>query len=200
MTFRQTVLACAYFAACGVAQAQNASGTAPQAPARSVPASGAIAAHLDWPRANPEDVKSPEAIIAALSDSISGDAGKPRDWNRFRSLFVPGAGRMVITRVPKTGLADVTVLSMEDYIARSSGNTPQSFYEIPLAYDTQSFGHMTHVYESYGLYHARGDKPYVRGVNSFELLSEGTRFYVLQVYWDTERPDNPLPTKLDTAK
>lgn len=179
----------------------KAQGTTAAPQTRPVPQPGAIAAHPDWPKASPDDVKTPQSIIAALSASISGEAGQPRDWNRFRSLFVPDAGRMVITRVPKDGAADVTVLSMEDYVRRSSGSaTPQAFYEIPIAYDVQSFGRMTHVYESYGLHHTRDDKPYVRGVNSFELLSDGTRFYVLQVYWDTERPDNPLPAKLDPAQ
>ena len=186
--------------AAGVSAPSPATTSAQTAAPRPAPTPGAIAAHPDWPKANPDDVKSPEAIIAALSASISGDVGKARDWNRFRSLFVPGAGRLVITRVPKDGPADLTVLSMEDYVARSSGSTPQSFFEVPIAYDTQSFGHMTHVYESYGLHHTRDDKPYVRGVNSFELLSDGTRYYVLQVYWDTERPDNPLPARLDAAK
>ena len=134
--------------------------------------------------------------MAALSASISGEGGAQRNWDRFRSLFVPGAGRMVVTRVPKSGATDVTVLSMEDYIARSSGNAPQSFYEIPIAYQVESFGRMTHVYESYGLHHTRDGQPFVRGVNSWELLFDGSRYYVLQVYWDTERPENPLPTAL----
>jgi hypothetical protein len=168
----------------------------PAAPPRPAPVPGAIAAHPDWPRADAADVKSPAAIIAALSSSISGEAGQARNWDRFRSLFVPGAGRMIVTRVPKTGPADVTVLSMEDYIARSSKGAPAGFYEIPIAYEMQSFGRMTHVYESYGLHHTRDDQPYVRGVNSWELLFDGTRYYVLQVYWDTERADNPLPAKL----
>ena len=191
------VAACTLLMGCGV-EAQTAA-AAPQT--RPVPPPGAIAAHPDWPKASPDDVKTPQSIIAALSASISGPAGQPRDWNRFRSLFVPDAGRMIITRVPKDGPTDVTVLSMEDYIKRSSGSaTPQAFYELPIAYDVQSFGRMTHVYESYGLHHAKDDTPYVRGVNSFELLSDGTRYYVLQVYWDTERPDNPLPAKLDKAE
>jgi hypothetical protein len=181
---------------CAGAQTAAAQGaTAAPAP-RPAPTPGAIAAHPDWPKANPDDVKSPEAIIAALSSSISGDAGQVRNWDRFRSLFVPGAGRLVVTRVPKTGPADATVLSMDDYIARSSNGTPTSFYEIPIAYDVQSFGRMTHVYESYGLHYTKDDQPYVRGINSFELLSDGSRYYVLQVFWDTERPDNPLPAKL----
>ena len=41
------------------------------------------------PQARPEDVASMDAILAALYDVISGPAGKKRDWNRMRSLFIP---------------------------------------------------------------------------------------------------------------
>ncbi len=42
------------------------------------------------PAARPEDVSSPEAIIRALHDSVSGPKG---EWSpdRFRSLFIPDA-------------------------------------------------------------------------------------------------------------
>jgi len=48
--------------------------------------------------ANPADVESIEAIIAAAYDVISGPAGKKRDWNRERSLFISGA-RLIPTAV-----------------------------------------------------------------------------------------------------
>ena len=38
----------------------------------------------------PEDVSSPDAIIKAMYDTISGPAG-PRNWYRERSLFLDGA-------------------------------------------------------------------------------------------------------------
>jgi hypothetical protein len=172
----------------------------PAPSAAATPASaprGAIASHPEWPKANPEDVKTPEAIIAAVSSAISGEAGKPRDWNRVRSLFLPGGGRMVVSQVPKSGPSDVTVLTLDDYQARAGG---QTFYEVPIAYEVQSFGHMTHVYESYGIYHKQNDPtPSVRGVNSWELAFDGSRYYIVQVLWDTERPDNPLPAALQPA-
>src|ERR1700741_5646352 len=40
------------------------------------------------PPAKAGDVKSIDSILAAVYDVISGPAGD-RDWNRFRSLFVP---------------------------------------------------------------------------------------------------------------
>ncbi|MEK6398049.1 MAG: hypothetical protein V4734_08180 [Terriglobus sp.] len=170
-------------------QAQQAAPTPKPAPAP-----GIIAAHPEWPKANPDDVKSPEAIIQALSDTISGDAAKPRDWKRFDSLFAPGLGRLVIVRHSKTGPADLTMLTAEEYKARAGS---QTFYEKPIAYQKQSFGHLTHVYESYAIYHTPTDTtPQARGVNSWELLNDGTRYWILQVYWDTERPDNPIPAAL----
>lgn len=180
----------------GMLMAMQSIGAQQQAAAtpRPAPTPGVIASHPDWPKANPEDVKSPEAIIQALSDTISGEAGKPRDWNRFKSLFVPGSGRMIVVRHRKTGPADLTILSTDDYQARA-GN--QTFYEKPIAYEKQSFGHLTHVYESYAIFHTPTDTtPQARGVNSWELLNDGTRYWVLQIYWDTERPDNPIPAAL----
>jgi len=50
----------------------------------------------DTRAANPADVSSIEAILAAVYDVISGPAGKQRDWDRMRSLFLPGA-RLIST-------------------------------------------------------------------------------------------------------
>ena len=41
--------------------------------------------------ADPADVESIDAIVAAVYDVISGDAGEARDWDRWRSLFAEGA-------------------------------------------------------------------------------------------------------------
>jgi hypothetical protein len=41
--------------------------------------------------ADPADVASIDAIITAAYDVISGPAGQKRDWDRERSLFIPGA-------------------------------------------------------------------------------------------------------------
>ncbi len=53
--------------------------------AQAPPAS--IAGHPGLPKANPEDVKSVDAIVAATYDVISGPNGKERDWNRNEEPF-----------------------------------------------------------------------------------------------------------------
>jgi len=45
---------------------------------------------METRNADPADVASIDAIITAAYDSISGPPGK-RDWDRERSLFIPGA-------------------------------------------------------------------------------------------------------------
>src|SRR6267142_1073527 len=37
----------------------------------------------------PSDVDTVDHLVTSLYDVISGSAGKPRDWDRFRSLFLP---------------------------------------------------------------------------------------------------------------
>ena len=69
------------------------------------------------PAALPADVGSVDGVIAALYDVISGPAGKPRDWNRLRSLFAP-QGKMMAVGVRPDGSSPATVMTVDDYIAR----------------------------------------------------------------------------------
>ncbi len=66
----------------------------------------------------PEDVSSPEAIVNAVYDVISGPAGKKRDWDRFRSLFADGA-RLIPTGPRPAGDWGPRVFDPEGYIRRS---------------------------------------------------------------------------------
>jgi hypothetical protein len=62
------------------------------------PLVGSLAGHPAWPSAkNTSDVDTAEHLVASLYDVISGPAGKPRDWDRFRSLFLPD-GRLGVIR------------------------------------------------------------------------------------------------------
>jgi hypothetical protein len=91
------------------------------------PLAGSIGAHPEWPKASPADVASVDAILASLYDVISGPAGQPRDWNRFRSLFVPDA-RLIPVRRAKTGNgADVAPYTPEQYQERATPALEKGF-------------------------------------------------------------------------
>src|SRR5262245_61042588 len=97
------------------------------------------------PAANPADVATMDSIVAALYDVISGPAG-PRNWDRFRSLFVPGA-RLIPTGRRPSGEVGSRVLTPEEYIQRSAPLIEKNgFFEREISRRTARFGSITHVF------------------------------------------------------
>lgn len=145
--------------------------------------------------ARPADVASVDSIVAALYDTISGPAGKARDWDRLRSLF-RNDGRMVVHSIGKDGVANTRVLSLEDYIARV---TPvfakEGFYESELARKGEEFGQIAQVFSTYEGRHAPSGQPFVRGINSIQLVNDGQRWWISQLLWQPEGEKTPLPER-----
>ncbi|HUQ82196.1 MAG TPA: hypothetical protein VM076_13685, partial [Gemmatimonadaceae bacterium] len=148
------------------------------------------------PPANPADVKSIDAILTALYDVISGPAGQPRNWDRFRSLFIPQGGRLIPTGPGPHGALH-RVITPEEYAAQSGpGLERNGFFEREIARTTETFGNVTHAFSSYESKRtAQDEKPFSRGINSIQLLNDGKRWYVVTIFWDSERPNNPIATK-----
>src|SRR5205085_889119 len=115
--------------------------------------------------ANPADVKSMDAVLAALYDVISGPAGKKRDWDRFRSLFVPGA-RLIPAAKRQDGGIEARVLDPEGYVSRSAPFLEKNgFFEREISRKVESFGHIAHVFSTYESRHEAADKtPFARGI------------------------------------
>jgi hypothetical protein len=150
------------------------------------------------PRAS--DTASPEAIVAALYDVISGPAGQARDWDRFRGLFAIGA-RLLPAAPRKDGSAPAT-LSPDDYVTRSNDRlVKDGFFEREVARREEAFGTIMHVFSTYESRRAAADeKPFARGINSIQLMQHGGRWWIVTVMWDQERPDTPIPAKYLEAK
>ncbi|HET6891358.1 MAG TPA: hypothetical protein VFH31_09670 [Pyrinomonadaceae bacterium] len=148
------------------------------------------------PAANPADVNSIEAILAAVYDVISGPAGKKRDWDRMRSLFLPGA-RLIPTGPRQVGGYGSRVLGVEDYVAR--GNDifeKEGFFEKEIARQVETFGNIAHAFSTYEARHSPDDaKPFVRGINSIQLMNDGKRWWIVTIFWQAEDAKNPLPEK-----
>lgn len=144
------------------------------------------------PPAKPEDVKSIDSILAALYDVISGLPGE-RDWNRFRSLFIPGA-HLTSTGIAPDGTVRVHPNSVNEYAKGAGGYfLKNGFFESPIVNRIQTYGSVAQVFSSYESRHALGEAPFARGINSLQLLNDGKRWWIVSILWDSERPDNPLP-------
>jgi len=148
------------------------------------------------PAADPVDVGSIDAIMAAVYEVISGPAGAQRDWDRMRSLFIPGA-RLIPTGPKEGGGFDHRVMSVEDYITRSGPWLEENgFFEREVGRTMDRYGNIVQVFSSYASRRQAEDPtPFMRGINSFQLWYDGTRWWVVSIMWEAERPDNPIPEK-----
>ncbi len=176
------------------AMAQQATPTAPATP--TAIAAPAAPAAPSMPAARAADVASIDAIIAAVYDVISGPAGAPRDWDRMRSLFAP-EGRMGAVGARPDGSYVLRSLTPEDYIARNTKTfATMGFFETEKARTTEVFGQIAHVFSTYEARHAKDDaKPFMRGVNSIQLIHDGQRWYVLNLIWRAEDAKLQLPER-----
>lgn len=146
------------------------------------------------PAARPADVASMDAIMAAVYDVISGPKGQKRDWDRMRSLFVPGA-RLIPTHTDARGITTTSMLSVEDYIKRAGPTLEgQGFFERETHRTVERFGAIAQVFSTYDSRHAANDaKPFQRGINSFQLLFDGQRWWVVTIYWQAASAELPIP-------
>jgi hypothetical protein len=148
------------------------------------------------PAARPDDVRSVDAIITALYASISGKLGEKRDWDRMRSLFAPGARLIPLAPQPNGGGVP-RMQTVEEYIARSGPTIEQlGFAEVEIARRSEEFGNMVHVWSTYsGTVAAPNQPPPPRGINSIQLSNDGTRWFIVNIFWESESARNPLPAK-----
>jgi hypothetical protein len=151
--------------------------------------------------ADPKDVLSPEAIVAAVYDVISGPAGQKRNWDRMRTLFVPDA-RMIPTGKRPTGEITRRALTVEDYIGNSGPFLEKDgFFETEIGKKTEQFGNIVHVFSTYESKRTlKDEKPFMRGINSFQLWHDGKRWWVITILWQSETKDTPIPAKYITPK
>lgn len=148
------------------------------------------------PSANPADVSSTDAVVNAAYDAISGPAGEGRDWDRFRSLFIAEA-RFVIAAPSPSGGVGARVLDMPSFISGFTENVGRAgFFEKGIAQRTERYGNIAHVFSTYEARRSGSDpKPFARGVNSFQLLNDGKRWWIVDIYWQQESPSNLIPKR-----
>ncbi|MFL6301750.1 MAG: hypothetical protein ACJ71N_14195 [Terriglobales bacterium] len=161
---------------------------------------GEAVAPKQQPEAKPSDVDTIEHIMAATYDVISGPQGD-RDWDRFRSLFYKDARLIPSGRRPD-GTIGARSVSVEDYIERSRPIfLKEGFFERAVSNKVEEFDHMAEVWSVYESRHSNTDKePFQRGINSFQLINDGKRWWVLTIYWQGEDKGHPIPSKyLGTA-
>lgn len=146
----------------------------------------------------PDDVASPDAIVAAAYASIARPAGESYDWDRFRSLFHPAA-QLVPSTEQRGGQLDV--LSVEEFIASIDSGTDvggpddQGFSEDGIHNLTERYGDIAHVFSTYEKHLYGRTENLGRGINTFQMVWNGGRWWILSIAWDEEVGAGPIPER-----
>ena len=146
--------------------------------------------------ARASDVESIDAIIAALYDVISGPKGQPRDWHRFRTLMAPSA-RLIPTGRTAQGEGRLRVWTADEYIAAAGpGLERNGFFEREIGRTMERYGNIVHLMSAYDSKYLPTDAaPFARGINSIQLWYDGTRWWVVTVYWEAESTAGQIPLR-----
>ena len=147
------------------------------------------------PQADPADVGSVDAIITAAYDVLSGPIGQTRDWDRARSLFHPSARLAHTQWQPGGESAIIYPMTHEDHINAVNDYTiEKGFMEKEIGREVVSYGTITHVFSTYE-YTTEDESMYGRGINSFQLFFDGTRYWITSIIWSQEAPEHPIPDR-----
>jgi hypothetical protein len=138
---------------------------------------------------------SVDALLGELYGVISGPAGQPRDWDKMKSLFYPGA-RLIRTQASQTGEFTAAVFTPDDYVVRAGKYfATNGFYEREVSRKTEAWGNLQQIFSTYESRHEANGAPFTRGINSIQLFNDGKRWWILTIAWQEESPTLKLPTE-----
>lgn len=142
----------------------------------------------------PEDVQSVDAIVLAYYDSISGPKGEKRNWDRFRSLFLPDADLMSVQQMHQS--TKIISLTPEEYMHLNGTYFEKGgYFESEIHRETRSYGFVAQIFSTYESRRQAEGEAYSRGINAFQLLFDGNRWWIASATWDRELPNNPIPAE-----
>jgi len=148
------------------------------------------------PTAAVEDVGTMNGILAALYDVISGPAGQARNWDRFRSLFVPEA-KLIPTGFPAgEAKARVRFMSVENYIDQSGHLLEErGFFEGEIGRVAEQFENIAHAFSTYESRWTADGEVFQRGINSIQLVWDGERWWITNIMWRGVSADFEMPER-----
>jgi hypothetical protein len=137
------------------------------------------------PGARQSDVESVDAILRASYEVNSGPKGQARDWERFRSLFVPGARMMPVVGGENP---TVRVLTPDEFIARVEPIfAVEDFWERETSRHVEQLGRIAHVLSHYESLRDPNGEPFENGTNSIQLFYDDVRWWIVSIMWNTAR-------------
>ncbi|MEZ2415485.1 hypothetical protein ACA086_11015 [Muriicola sp. E247] len=150
-----------------------------------------------------KSVESIDSIIDTNYIILGGEQGEPRDWELYKFLFHPD-GRLIRYEKSLTdGVLRPQFLTVDDYINTTGkwldSGRKSAFYENEAHKEVHAFGNIAQVFSTYQSFNSKEEmaenKIHARGINSFQLLFDEDRWWILNLFWARETPELPIPDK-----
>lgn len=129
-----------------------------------------------------------DKLISALDAAVSGPANKDRTC--MRQLLLPEA-----RLIPINPAVSVRVLTIDDWIAAVAKRGSDAFYEVQIRHPSESYGRVAQLWSTYEIRPTPDGKPEGRGINSIQAVYDGQNWKVLEILWQAETPQTPIPAK-----
>ncbi|MEO8190936.1 MAG: hypothetical protein ABI682_11400 [Acidobacteriota bacterium] len=180
-------------ASLGFAFAPSASGQAQSLAPTRPPAGRAAHVPVALAEALPSDVATIDGIVKAYYDVISGPAGRPRQWARDRTLYIPDV-RFVSVEEKPGGKTVPSVMNHQDYVDKTDLSlVSKGFDEREVHRTVLRFGEIASVFSTYESRRSPDGPVIDRGINSLQLFFDGARWWIASATWRDESPTTTIP-------
>jgi hypothetical protein len=133
-----------------------------------------------------------EQLITAIDAAVSGPANQDRTC--FRALFLPDA-RLIPIRIAADGTATPRILTVQDWIDAVAKRSATVLTERQLKVKTETWAHIAHLWSTYETRVGDAPKAADRGINSIQAIFDGKQWHMIEIVWQAEKPDDPVPAK-----
>ena len=141
-------------------------------------------------------VKTIDSTIKTLYKVISGEKGEARNWDLFKYLLHKNA-KLIPSGNNRQGVVGVRYMTADEYIGTSGKWLLENgFFENEIGRRIDRFGNIAQVFSTYESFKSAKDKkPFMRGINSIQLFNDGKRWWILNIFWQGETKNHPIPKK-----
>jgi hypothetical protein len=140
-----------------------------------------------------DNVSTLNGIIKAYYDVVTVEKGGKVFYERDSLLHWPNVN-VGSVGISKAGKPVFHYMTLKKYHQLSDASlAADGFYEKEISRKVEKFGAIYHVWSTYESRNTHTGPIIERGINSIELFYDGTRFWILGWFYDSERKDNPLP-------
>lgn len=142
-----------------------------------------------------QDRATPESVVAASYQAISGPAGAKRDFARIAAICTPDVRFVMVTYVPHNSSSTRSMNLGEFEQAYDQMMEGRAFYETGVRQQVEGFGDVATVLSTYESRDAPAAAPFARGLNSYLLVKSADGWRIQTIFWENEAPGVTLPAK-----